>query len=81
MAEFDDRAFRNAMGNFTTGVVIATGMDGEHPVGFAAQSFVSLSLDPPLVGLQKTFVSTFCVLRKKVSVMPWRNPVVTNFQT
>lgn len=51
MTEFDDRAFRNAMGNFTTGVVIASGMDGEHPVGFAAQSFVSLSLDPPLVAL------------------------------
>lgn len=51
MAEIDDRAFRNAMGNFCTGVVIATGLDGETPVGFAAQSFVSLSLDPPLVAL------------------------------
>jgi 3-hydroxy-9,10-secoandrosta-1,3,5(10)-triene-9,17-dione monooxygenase reductase component len=51
MAEFDDRALRTAMGNFCTGVVIATGaVDGE-PAGFAAQSFVSLSLDPPLVAL------------------------------
>ena len=51
MAEFDDRAFRTAMGNFCTGVVIATGMAEGSPAGFAAQSFVSLSLDPPLVAL------------------------------
>ena len=51
MTEFDDRAFRNAMGNFCTGVVVATSMHEGAPVGFAAQSFVSLSLDPPLVAL------------------------------
>ncbi len=51
MTDFDDRAFRNAMGNFCTGVVIATGMSEGAPAGFAAQSFVSLSLDPPLVAL------------------------------
>ena len=39
------------MGNFCTGVVIATGMHDGQPAGFAAQSFVSLSLDPPLVAL------------------------------
>jgi 3-hydroxy-9,10-secoandrosta-1,3,5(10)-triene-9,17-dione monooxygenase reductase component len=51
MADFDDRAFRSAMGNFCTGVVIATGASDGAPAGFAAQSFVSLSLDPPLVAL------------------------------
>ena len=51
MTDFDDRAFRNAMGNFCTGVVVATSMSEGAPVGFAAQSFVSLSLDPPLVAL------------------------------
>ena len=51
MTDFDDRAFRNAMGNFCTGVVVATSMHEGAPVGFAAQSFVSLSLDPPLVAL------------------------------
>lgn len=51
MAEIDARAFRDTMGQFCTGVVIATGcLDGQ-PAGFAAQSFVSLSLDPPLVAL------------------------------
>ena len=51
MADFDDRAFRSAMGNFCTGVVVATGTLEGAPAGFAAQSFVSLSLDPPLVAL------------------------------
>ena len=49
MTDIDERAFRNAMGNFCTGVVIATGAQDGIPAGFAAQSFVSLSLDPPLV--------------------------------
>lgn len=51
MSEFDQRAFRNAMGNFCTGVVVVSGMAEDGPVGFAAQSFVSLSLDPPLVAV------------------------------
>ena len=51
MADFDDRAFRSVMGNFCTGVVIATGANDGVPAGFAAQSFVSLSLEPPLVAL------------------------------
>ncbi len=51
MTDFDERTFRNAMGNFCTGVVIATGTQDGAPAGFAAQSFVSLSLDPPLVAL------------------------------
>ena len=51
MADFDERALRNAMGNFCTGVIVANGIADDAPVGFAAQSFVSLSLDPPLVAL------------------------------
>ena len=37
------------MGNFATGVVVVTGLLDDQPIGFAAQSFVSLSLEPPLV--------------------------------
>ncbi len=48
-AVFDQTAFRQTMGNFATGVVVVTGLFEGEPVGFAAQSFVSLSLDPPLV--------------------------------
>jgi len=40
---------RRAMGSFASGVTVVTGMDGDEPVGFACQSFASVSLDPPLV--------------------------------
>lgn len=41
--------FRRAMAEFATGVTVITGMDGGEPVGFACQSFASVSLEPPLV--------------------------------
>ena len=41
--------FKQVMGAFCSGVVIVTGMDGERPLGVTAQSFTSLSLDPPLI--------------------------------
>ncbi|MFF2732435.1 flavin reductase family protein [Streptomyces sp. NPDC058008] len=41
---------RRALGSFATGVTVVTGLDGEdEPVGFACQSFASVSLEPPLV--------------------------------
>ena len=44
------RAFRNALAAFATGVTIATTSDAEgRPVGVTASSFNSVSLDPPLV--------------------------------
>ncbi|MCZ6868429.1 MAG: flavin reductase family protein [Gammaproteobacteria bacterium] len=46
---FDPRAFRDTLGQFCSGVVIATGCENSQPAGLAAQSFSSLSLDPPLV--------------------------------
>ena len=46
---FDSATYRQTMGNFATGVVVVTGLVADQPIGFAAQSFVSLSLDPPLV--------------------------------
>ncbi len=45
----DDRHFRDVFGHFATGVTIITAMDGDEPVGMAANSFTSVSLDPPLV--------------------------------
>ena len=41
-------AMRRAMGSFATGVTVVTGYD-DGPVGFACQSFASVSLEPPLV--------------------------------
>jgi 3-hydroxy-9,10-secoandrosta-1,3,5(10)-triene-9,17-dione monooxygenase reductase component len=51
MSTFSEAEFRQAMGQFCTGVVVVTGLSNGEPVGFTAQSFVSLSLDPPLVGI------------------------------
>ncbi len=47
---FDSREFRTALGNFATGVTIVTARSrsGE-PLGLTANSFNSVSLDPPLV--------------------------------
>ncbi|HZP28644.1 MAG TPA: flavin reductase family protein [Acidimicrobiia bacterium] len=47
--------FRQVLGHFATGVTIITAMDEEGPAGVAANSFTSVSLDPPLV--------LFCVAR------------------
>ncbi|MEM7237004.1 MAG: flavin reductase family protein [Pseudomonadota bacterium] len=46
----DPRTLRQALGSFATGVTIVTAMSetGE-PVGFTANSFTSVSLDPPLL--------------------------------
>lgn len=46
----DARTFRDALGCFATGVTIITAMgaDGK-PVGLTANSFTSVSLDPPLL--------------------------------
>ena len=43
--------FRDVLGRFATGITVVAGLDGDEPVGFACQSFASLSLDPPLVML------------------------------
>ncbi|NRB03891.1 MAG: flavin reductase family protein [Rhodobacteraceae bacterium] len=50
MTEFDRKDLRNAFGRFMTGVTIVTARtnDGQ-PVGFTANSFTSVSLDPPLL--------------------------------
>ena len=47
---FDARAFRRALGNFATGVTVVTAADHDgRKVGVTANSFNSVSLDPPLV--------------------------------
>lgn len=50
MANFDVKALRNAFGTYPTGVTVVTTRDGDGvPVGFTANSFTSVSLDPPLL--------------------------------
>jgi len=46
---FDQRSFRSALGRFATGVTIITARGTDGPVGVTANSFNSVSLDPPLV--------------------------------
>lgn len=46
----DPRALRDAFGAFPTGVTVVTARDPEgRPIGFTANSFTSVSLDPPLL--------------------------------
>src|SRR2546423_383061 len=63
MAEaFNTRApiadFRKACGQFVTGVTVVTVRDGDGSHGMTANSFTSVSLDPPLV-----LVSVDCTRR------------------
>lgn len=43
------RSFRDALGQFATGVTVITCAGPEGPIGITANSFASVSLDPPLV--------------------------------
>lgn len=48
--ELEARYFRNALGQFTTGITIITTCTPEgKPIGFTANSFNSVSLSPPMV--------------------------------
>lgn len=47
---FTERDFRNALGQFATGVAVVTTADAQgHPVGMTVSSFNSVSLAPALV--------------------------------
>lgn len=43
------RLLRDAFGRFATGVTVVTAMSEDGPVGITANSFTSVSLDPPMV--------------------------------
>lgn len=61
----EPRILRDALGCFTTGVTVITTTTPEgEPLGFTANSFTSVSLDPPLV--------LFCVKRESASVAALR---------
>lgn len=60
MNTIDAGRFKSVMGHFATGVTIVTAIDRDtgHPVGFTAQSFLSLSIDPMLVAVSPAKTST-----------------------
>jgi 3-hydroxy-9,10-secoandrosta-1,3,5(10)-triene-9,17-dione monooxygenase reductase component len=45
----DAASFRAVLGHFATGITVITAIDDGEPVGIAANSFTSVSLEPPLV--------------------------------
>ena len=47
--EFTQKELRDALGRFATGVTVVTAVGPRGPLGITANSFASLSLDPPLV--------------------------------
>ncbi len=49
MPDFSQRDLRDALGRFATGVTVVTTTTPRGPLGITANSFASLSLDPPLV--------------------------------
>lgn len=50
MSDFDPRELRQAFGTFLTGVtVVTTNSHDNVPVGFTANSFSSVSMEPPLI--------------------------------
>ncbi|GGG71697.1 flavin oxidoreductase [Salipiger pallidus] len=48
-SDADPRDLRDALGRFVTGVTVVTCNTPDGPVGITANSFASVSLDPPLV--------------------------------
>ena len=49
LPDFSERELRDALGRFATGVTVVTTMTPQGPLGITANSFASVSLDPPLV--------------------------------
>ncbi|MEL6267558.1 MAG: flavin reductase family protein, partial [Pseudomonadota bacterium] len=45
----DKKALRSALGAFATGVTIVTTTGEDGPAGFTANSFTSVSLEPPIL--------------------------------
>ena len=54
----DPNRLRRVYGTFPTGVVALAALIGTTPVGLAASSFTSVSLDPPLVSVSMAHTST-----------------------
>lgn len=72
-AAFDQRAFRDAMGGFASGVTIITTHGPDGPVGFTCQSFTSISVDPPLISFSISRTS------KSLAALRAHGRVVVNF--
>lgn len=61
----DAKILRKILGQFATGVAIATGMDSGKPFGLTINSFTSVSLEPPLI--------LFCIKNSSTSLPLFQN--------
>ncbi len=60
MTDLDGAQFRELCGRFATGVVVVTALDPDQsPAGMTANSFASVSLDPPLISFNVDRASDF----------------------
>lgn len=57
-SSIDQVRFRDAVGQYASGITIITGRDTQGPIGFTCQSFYSVSVDPPLVSFSVMKTST-----------------------
>jgi flavin reductase (DIM6/NTAB) family NADH-FMN oxidoreductase RutF len=55
---FDTSRFKEVMSRFASGVTVVSGMEGDEPVGFTCQAFISLSAEPPFVAVAPARTST-----------------------
>jgi flavin reductase (DIM6/NTAB) family NADH-FMN oxidoreductase RutF/pimeloyl-ACP methyl ester carboxylesterase len=63
---FEARSLRNAFGSFMTGVTVVTTIDAAgEPRGFTANSFTSVSLDPPLLLICIAKTASSCAVFSK----------------
>lgn len=72
----DQTKFRLTLGHFATGITVVTTIDDkEQPVGLTANSFSSLSLDPPLI--------LVCIDKKSASLQAFQKdaPFIVNILT
>lgn len=53
----DAMAYRDVLGRFGSGVVVVAGMADGIPAGLTCQSFIAVSLDPPLVAVSPSIRS------------------------
>jgi len=57
-AVLTQRTFRDVLGRFSTGIVLITAQTPDGVAGVTANSFASVSLDPPLIVVCAAFTST-----------------------
>ncbi|MET9683842.1 flavin reductase family protein [Streptomyces coeruleorubidus] len=57
-ADIDPACFRDVLGRFCSGITAVTATVDGRPVGLTCQSFMSMSLEPPLVAFAPAVTST-----------------------